>query len=358
MKFGLFYEIQAPEEPSRRQVADVLHQVVDQAVLAEQVGFHSFWTVEHHCLGAFSISSAPEVLYGYVAARTSTIRIGHGVRLLPSPYNHPIRVAEMAATLDCLSEGRLELGTGRSATMTELDAFGIDPSETRSMWRESLEMVVEMFKDGEFEHDGTHWKVPRRLVLPKPLQEPHPPLWVSATSEDTHALAGQLGLGLLSFTLALNIEEVGRRIGIYRDAMKDATPIGAVANEQAAVFTLTHCGRTNAEARATAEHGVMNYNRQQISVLSQMGPVLGSKGGYEYYKTFVGVDYDKFTYDYLLDRDMVMVGDAARCKEILRRYQDIGVDHILCHMQMQGIPHEETMASIRRFGEDIIPEFS
>src|SRR4051812_27508097 len=125
------------EEESRRFL-----EIFDQIKLAEEVGFTTLFSVEHHFLESFSHASAPEVLLTWAAANTTKMRIGHGVRLLPYPYNHPIRAAEQAATLDLLSQGRLEFGTGRSATLPELGGFGIDPADTRGMWEESLELII------------------------------------------------------------------------------------------------------------------------------------------------------------------------------------------------------------------------
>ena len=212
MKFAIFYEITVPRKWGPGAEARVFHEVVEQVQLAEQVGFDTFWTVEHHFLDEFSHCSAPEVLYGYIAAKTSKIRIGHGVRLLPAPYNHPARVAEMGATLDIMCNGRLEFGTGRSATMLEMGGFGIDPADTRGMWEESLSMLPRMWQDDLFSHQGKYFSVPPRHVIPKPVQKPHPPLWMACTSPTSHELAGKKGLGLLSFTLALNLQEVGRRV--------------------------------------------------------------------------------------------------------------------------------------------------
>ena len=121
MDFGIFYEIQvASPLKHREREYQVFHQVLDQVVQAEEAGFDSFWTVEHHFQPGFAHSSAPEVIYGAVSQRTSKIRIGHGVVLLPFPYNHPVRIAERVATLDILSHGRVEVGTGRSITVVGL----------------------------------------------------------------------------------------------------------------------------------------------------------------------------------------------------------------------------------------------
>ena len=174
---------------------------IEQAVLGDEMGFHSFWTVEHHFLEEYSHCSNPEVLYGAIAMKTKNMRLGYGVRLLPKPYNHPVRSAESAAVLDLISGGRVEFGTGRSSTRAELEGFGIHPHDTREMWQEALSHIVGCWTNDEYEFEGKHWSMPKRRVLPKPRQKPHPPLWGATGSPETHRLVGEMGLGLLSFSV-------------------------------------------------------------------------------------------------------------------------------------------------------------
>jgi alkanesulfonate monooxygenase SsuD/methylene tetrahydromethanopterin reductase-like flavin-dependent oxidoreductase (luciferase family) len=277
MDFGLFYEIQvASPLKHREREPQAFRDVLDQAVHAEQSGFESFWSVEHHFQPGFSHSSAPEVMYGALSQRTSVMRIGHGVALLPYPYNHPVRVAERAATLDILSNGRVELGTGKSITLTELGGFGIPYQETRPMWEEALQVITAIWKSptGTFSHHGRYFDIPERTVVPRPVQDPHPPIWSACTNEKSHAEAGEKGLGLLTFTVLVRPEEVGRRIATYRDAITRARPLGATVNNKAATFTLVHCADTDEQAIAEAESGFLSYVRAQVS---STAPVLESR---------------------------------------------------------------------------------
>ncbi|WP_375476390.1 LLM class flavin-dependent oxidoreductase [uncultured Jatrophihabitans sp.] len=358
MEFGLLYEWQMPFGVSREDESTHFLQMFEQIKLAEEVGFTTLFSVEHHFLESFSHASAPEVLLAWAAANTTRMRIGHGVRLLPYPYNHPIRAAEQAATLDLLSQGRLEFGTGRSATAAELGGFGIDPAETREMWHESLELILKAWQDPIVEHDGKYFKQPPRTMVPKPLQQPHPPLWMSCTSPESHELAGALGLGLLSFTLALDFNEVASRLAKYRERIKTANPIGAYANDQTAVFVMAHCADTNELARERAEAGVMRYQHDQIELLTSLIPELKEGSSYDYYERFVGVDYDRFTYDYLERKEMILVGDPERCIQLAKKYQEIGVDRLLLFVQYKDMAHEHTMDAIRLFGKEVLPAFS
>ena len=159
MKFALFYEIPVPRPWTPESEHQAYKNTIEQAVLGDKVGFHSFWTVEHHFLEEYSHCSNPEVLYGAIAARTENIRLGYGVRLLPKPYNHPIRTAESVAVLDLISDGRVEFGTGRSSTRAELEGFDIDPAETREMWSEALGHIVAAWTEEQYQADGKYWRM-------------------------------------------------------------------------------------------------------------------------------------------------------------------------------------------------------
>ena len=359
LEFGLFYEIPVAAPWHARSERDAYHRVIDQAVLGEQVGFSHFRTVEHHFLSEFSHCSAPEVLYGAVAARTKTIRIGHGVRLLPFPYNHPVRAAEMAAMLDCVCDGRLEVGTGRSATRDELEGFGIDPNDTRGMWEEALDLMVGAWTNDVFSWEGKHFRLPPRRVLPKPLQKPHPPLWMASTSPASHEIAGRKGLGLLSFTIGVPPEELASRIQLYRAGLREAKPAGKFVNDRAATFTMVHCAPTDAEARRNAAASVMWYFRRSIELIGsvaawQEGRELGS---YDYTRMLRELNLTDVTFELLDGMDAVIVGAPDTCIRKVQRYRDAGCDQLLCLMQPYDIPPEAVTRSIDLFGREVIPAF-
>ena len=147
---------------------------MEQCILADEVGFDYLWFVEHHFLTGFSASPCPDLVYAALSQRTKQIRLGLGVVILP--YHHPNRVAERVAMLDHLSEGRVDFGTGRSAPY-ELTGMGIDPRDSREMWEESLSMVPNIWQTDWYSYEGKYWQVPERQILPKPYQDPHPPIW-------------------------------------------------------------------------------------------------------------------------------------------------------------------------------------
>jgi alkanesulfonate monooxygenase SsuD/methylene tetrahydromethanopterin reductase-like flavin-dependent oxidoreductase (luciferase family) len=343
MDFALFYEIPVPKPWTPGKEHEAYKHTIEQAVLGEQAGFSSVWTVEHHFLDEYSHCSAPDALYGAIAAQTTTMRIGHGVRLLPKPYNHPVRAAEAAAVVDLVSDGRLEFGTGRSST--------------RDQWEEGLRMVVKAWTEDEFEWDGEHWKVPRRRVHPKPLQQPHPPLWVASSSEPSHVIAGELGLGLLSFTIGVPPEELANRIALYRDALTRAQPIGKFVNGKAATFTLVHCAETDEQAFEEARHAFEWYPRTAIWHIGTVAEMMEGKPlrTYDYTKMAQELDLSVLSFEYMVESGACIVGSPERCLDLCRRYDAADCDLLLCLVNPYDIPHKSVMRSIELLGEHVIP---
>ncbi|MGW5158367.1 LLM class flavin-dependent oxidoreductase [Nonomuraea wenchangensis] len=361
MKFGLIHEIPVPRPWTERSAFNAFEETIQQIELADRLGFHSAWTVEHHFLGEYSFSSAPEAFYGAIAARTRNIRIGHGVRLLPFPYNHPVRAAEAAATIDVISGGRLEFGTGRSGTRIELEGFGINPADTRSMWEEALEVILGCWTEETFSWEGEHFKLPPRGVVPRPLQQPHPPLWGASSSSDSHELMGEKGIGLLSFSVAAGPETLVKRFNRYRDGIRRAKPVGKYVNEQIATFTQVHCAETTEEAHATAGPRFGWYVQESLRKIAELGDWKDGTqlGSYEYAKRLLGgIDLNSLDFDYLLKNDAVIVGNPDECVTMAKRYEAVGTDLLLCLVQPRDIPHEKVMKSIELLGRHVLPEFS
>jgi alkanesulfonate monooxygenase SsuD/methylene tetrahydromethanopterin reductase-like flavin-dependent oxidoreductase (luciferase family) len=367
MKFALFYEIPVPKpwEPDSERIA--YRNTIEQAVAGERFGWHAFWTVEHHFLPEYSHCSNPEVLYGAIAALTERIRLGYGVRLMPQPYNHPVRTAESVAVLDLISGGRVDFGTGRSATRAELEGFGIDPGETRAMWREAIEHVVGCWTEEEHEFAGRYWQMPRRRVQPKPLQQPHPPVWGATTSEDGHRQVGELGLGLCSFAVGLSPEEVKQKVDVYRRAVAACTePIASYVHDQAATFTMALCAGSRETAIERARESFEWYPRvgaRQIASVSEwMAERRQDLDSYSYAADMKAIDddgsLDLLSLEYLIEANACVLGTPEECVEMCRRYQAAGIDLLLCLVNPYRIPHQAVMETIELMGRYVIPEFS
>ncbi len=382
MKLDLLYELSCPKPWTEEKERQVYWDALDQIVLADEVGFGTIWEVEHHFLSEFSHSSAPEVFLSAVAQRTQQIRIGHGVVLLPNPFNYPVRVAERIAALDIMSRGRVEFGTGRS-TWYEQAGFGVDPEQTRSMWEEALSIIPQMWATETFSHEGEHFSIPQRNVLPKPIQKPHPPIWVAGTQPESFEIAGRHGIGMLALTIMVPIEETARRIALYKAAVANADPIGAFVNDRANCLTLVHCAESTQQAidngapqaiawylrtlgllftppEGGSEQAIISgidFAQAAANVETASAPVLENEATKAITEFHEGTINERQLFEALDSDDMVVMGDPEHCKQKLRHYEGIGANSVMCQVQIGNIPHEAIMQSIRLIGEHIIPEF-
>src|SRR6266700_3549239 len=186
MQFGIFYEHQLPRPWVEGAELKLFQDALDQVELADKLGIDYAWEVEHHFLEEYAHSSAPEVFLAACSQRTKRIRLGHGIVLMPPPYNHPARVAERIATLDLVSAGRVEWGTGESASLAELGGFGISVQDKQPMWQEATREAANMMVMDPYPgYQGKYFSMPCRNVVPKPVQKPHPPIWVAASRRAT-----------------------------------------------------------------------------------------------------------------------------------------------------------------------------
>lgn len=374
MKFDLLYELQAPKPHDERSEWRCYKEALEQIELADRLGFDTVWAVEHHFLTEFAHCSAPEVFLTAAAARTKRIRIGHGVVLLPSKFNHPIRIAERAAALDIISDGRLEFGTGRSSQY-EQAGFEIDTEQSRDMWQESLEMVPRMWTEDPFEHRGRFVSVPPRSIIPKPLQKPHPPIWMAATSPQSWELAARNGIGILGLTIFVSVPQLQERVRAYRAALAQAKPVGKFINDQVGAFTIVHVAETRPQAVANGgTDAAINYLLYAFRILGG-GANPGDAGMRREqaaeeikstpYRDIIAKEYpiihkmmkNECTFEDLDQEDMVIVGSVDECIRKVERYQQAGLDHFIALMQADRIPHEKVMRSIELFGKEIIPRF-
>src|SRR3954462_2825374 len=203
MRFGIFYEHQLPRPWAAGAEHRLLPDALEQVEIADRVGFDAVWEVEHHFLEEYSHSSASDVFLAAASQRTERIRLGLGILPLPPGYQHPARVAETAATLDLISDGRVDFGTGETSSTAELSGFGVPRASKRAQWNEALDVVTRTMVEAPFAgHEGRFISVPPRNVIPKPLQKPHPPLWLACSRRETIRLAAEKGMGALSFSFA------------------------------------------------------------------------------------------------------------------------------------------------------------
>ncbi|HTL87160.1 MAG TPA: LLM class flavin-dependent oxidoreductase, partial [Acidimicrobiia bacterium] len=264
-------------------------------------------------------------------------------------------------------DGRVDFGTGRSATRIELEGFDIDPKETREMWREAIEHVVGCWTNERYSFEGKHWSLPDRRVQPKPLQQPHPPIYGATTSDDGHQQVGELGLGLCSFAVGVSPEEVKKKIDIYRESVAKCTnPIGKFVNNSAATFTMAVCAPTDEEARETARESFEWYPKVGARQIAQVAEWMAERkqglGNYDYAADMKAHSddgsLDLLSLEYLVDSNACLLGTPDQCVEMSKRYEAAGVDLLLCLVNPYKILHDKVMQTIDLMGQHVIPAFS
>lgn len=326
-------------------------ELVEEVLLAEEVGFDAFGTSEQHVAIGTATTSAPEVLYPYLMALTSRIRFIHLVTLLPTRMNHALRVAERLATEDILSNGRVELGVGRGNTTLALRAFEVEPTENKAQLIEGLEVIRRALHNDVFSFVGNHYKIPPRSLVPRGIQHPYPPIAMAAGSPDSVRKAAELGIGAIVGGFYLGFEFVENMLGIYDEALAEATHVYPLqAQKLVAVAGGMHCAESRDEAykwarslKETVALSTDAYDR--LSKLS---------ADYQYMGAVKDIDFDDERYLFE-DSSGFIVGDPDDCVAQVQRFADLGADAIV--MRIDGLPHRELMKSIELFGKYVIPRF-
>ncbi|WP_424017077.1 LLM class flavin-dependent oxidoreductase [Halorientalis pallida] len=352
MKFGIFYEHQLPRPWHDGDEQALYEDALDQIELADDLGYDYVWEVEHHFLEEYSHSAAPEVFLAAAAQRTDEIRLGHGIKLLPPQYNHPARVAEQVATLDLVSDGRVEFGTGESSSNMELDGFGIDRTEKEPLWQESLGEVTDMMTMEPYPgHEGEGFEMPPRNVVPKPVQDPHPPLWVACSGRSTIEQAARLGLGVLSFDFA-SPEKASEWVDLYYETLKaECTPIGHAVNPNFAIVTGFSCH----EDEATAwERGAEGFAFFQYALAHYYGA-----GDHRPGETNIWEQFQEIGAEAILEGQQGdgAIGTPGQIRDHLRDLEDAGVDQVIFVQEGGDNRHEHICDSLELFADEVMGEF-
>jgi alkanesulfonate monooxygenase SsuD/methylene tetrahydromethanopterin reductase-like flavin-dependent oxidoreductase (luciferase family) len=352
MKFSILVEAQIAQGTAEAE-RQVFHDIVEQAVLADELGYHAIWAVEHHGLYEYSHCSAPEVLLAYIAARTKRLRLGHAVTLTPGRYNHPIRIAERVAMLDILSGGRVSWGSGKGASRTEQGAFEVDRATLDEEWREAIEIVPRMWRSEIFEHTGKHYSIPPTAIIPKPVQQPNPPIYMACSRPESIVVAGELGVGSLNF--AGGTEELLRKnVATYRAAIaRSATPPRRITNQ----FCSTPASLVLDDDREACELGFRGARYHQEGLATYFFSPSRIFGSPEINRSpLAPIELDKaIAARSASDGPLnTVIGDPVAALENVRRFEASGVDELIMVMQMGTIPHDSVMRSLRIFAEKVM----
>ncbi len=372
MRFGIFYEFQLPRPWGHDDEHRLLKEALEQVELADGLGFDYVWEVEHHFLEEYSHSSAPEVFLAAASQRTSRIRLGHGIVQLPMGFNHPARVAERIATLDLVSDGRVEFGTGESSSEAELGGFGVQRATKREQWREALDVVTRLMVEEPFAgYDGRFVAMPPRNVVPKPLQRPHPPLWVACSRRETIHLAATLGMGALTFSF-IEADEARAWVDDYYATIASAqcVPAGFAVNANLSCVLPLMCHRDEAVAVERGLDGshFFGYSLGHYYVFGMHKPGV----------TDVWQEFEENRDRFGFSRDIAAqtgrqlgaqlmehglgslrgaVGTPSQITALVREYEAAGVDQLIFVSQAGRNRHEHICESLELFAREVMPEF-
>lgn len=373
MKFSLIYEAQTADA-SRAGDHRIFREALEQALLAEEMGFDVVWAVEHTALEHYAHMSAPETFLAYVAGATSRIHVGHGVICLPPNMNHPVKVAERCATLDILSGGRLEVGFGKGGTQQEAGTFGYQLSELPPMIEEAMRLVPRYWVEDVVEHHGDFLDIPARPIHPKPLQAPHPPLYMACTHNDSLAVAGSMGIGALVLGFG-GPDQVAEKNRIYRQAFAgrdQAKQVGLRPNQHLAALCPALVLEDGLAARRLGIRG-QRFFMEAISHWASNGAqplpqpdswpddiTSTTDDGKNVIETSIGSE--KVQTDFSDPRMALLnpnhaYGTVDDCIAYVTRLIESGADEILFLCQMGTVPQEPQLQTLRNIGEKVIPYF-
>jgi len=356
MKFGIITESQVAKGSTH---AVRIHECIKEAVLADELGFDFWGTSEQHMVRSAYTISAPEVIYGAVAALTKRIKIRTMSVVMLGRINHPIRIAERLSTLDILTHGRLEFGTARSNNAAYQQAFGIDPTTTREEWQETLEATLRAMQQVPFSFKGRFYDIAPCYVAPRPYSIEPPPVYVAASSIDSHRYAGELGIGTMTLETWYGWDYLQECIDAHRKGFEKAAPIGGLykANPHRAFLTFpSHVAETRERAIAEARETIQGLLIHVIDLYTAVAKAEAEKGGSTYSYTMKMLELAKYKddIDYLIDwTPTVMVGTPDEVVKRILRLRDMGIDEII--LKIDNFGHSTNMRSIEMFAKYVIP---
>ncbi len=350
MKFGIFYEHQLPRPWREDSEYRLLQDSLDQIELADQLGFDYAWEVEHHFLEEYSHSSSPEVFLAAASQRTRQIRLAHGIIQLTT--NHPARVAERVSTLDLLSHGRVEFGIGEGSSVTELHPFDRRFRDKRAVWEDAVRAVIPMFGDEPCEYHGEYFDFPLRNVLPKPLQKPHPPIWVACSQLDTIEMAGRRGLGALGFQF-VSADAAHAWVNAYYNAFtkRQEKLADYKTNPNIALVSGFMCCETDDEAMRRADG--WTFFQFALRFYASHGAHI-EPGTVDLWKEYQAW---KETPSAQKQRASGLIGSPDTLRHKLRKYHESNIDQVILLNQAGKNTHQDICASLELFASEVMPEF-
>ena len=337
MEIGLFTEFQCPPGMDEARAFD---ESLAEMTAAEEMGFDAVWLAEIHFQKDRSVLSSPLIIATAIAARTTRVKIGIAVQVLP--LAHPIHLAEDVATLDHLSKGRLDFGVGRSGLPEHYQRFNIPYSESRERFQETLDILLKAWTEERFSYEGKYYQFHDVCVLPKPYQKPHPPLRVAATTRDTYPLVGRMGLPIFIAVRTTSISDLKSFIGGYHEGWREA---GHPGRGEVALIVPVYVADTERRAREEAEPSTMHFFRTIAEALG--------KGGT---RREEAAKLGRMSFEEILQELVVYGTPESVTERLLELRESLGYSTLSVWMNVGGrIPHERVLGSMRLFAERVIP---
>jgi natural product biosynthesis luciferase-like monooxygenase protein len=351
MRYGLFY-LPSSLPTTRAEGAERFRTIIDQVAYGEKIGFESVWLAEHHFHAFAGIFSSPALIGAAIAERTTKMRIGTAVLLLP--YHNPLRVSEDYATLDCLSNGRLEFGIGHGFVKWEALTFGIPPDDLRERFKENLEVVLKAWSEPKLDHTGRFYNYHGVQVWPRPLQEPYPTVWMAATtSVESFELSGRYGFHMMLIPFLNEVEELRRKMQAYFSAREAAGYDPSTARVLGAYHA--YVGESSAAARAAGARGLAEYNsaaREAHSLTAGMADPESYRSHERHREQMKMLSFDE-----LVDQCRVLVGTAAEVREKLAQVRErLYLTDVAGNFALGGLTDAQTRASMTRFMREVAPK--
>jgi alkanesulfonate monooxygenase SsuD/methylene tetrahydromethanopterin reductase-like flavin-dependent oxidoreductase (luciferase family) len=360
LKFGVFYELQLPKPWHEGDEHRLFQEALEQVVLADRLGFDYAWEVEHHFLDEYSHSSSPEIFLACAAGRTERIRLGHGIRQVIPNYNHPARTAEGIATVDLVSNGRVDFGIGEGATRLELGGFGIPAKQKRAMSLEAAEQIANMMMLDPYPgFEGEFFSMPCRNVLPKPLQKPHPPMWIACTNRDTIRVAARNGLGALAFSF-IDPEEARSWSDTYYDIIRsdECVPIGHSVNANIAMVSNFSLHHDRAEAIRRGQEGFEFFSYALRALVTQ-DTIPGRTNLWQEFQAARGNRTEDLIQASLEpDYQATGIGTPDDMRSHLKEFENAGVDQIIFMQQAGRNRHQDICDSLQLFADEVMGPFA
>jgi alkanesulfonate monooxygenase SsuD/methylene tetrahydromethanopterin reductase-like flavin-dependent oxidoreductase (luciferase family) len=361
MRFGVFYEMQLPKPWMSGDEHRLFKDALDQVILADKLGYDYAWEVEHHFLDEYSHSSAPEVFLAAAASRTTRIRLAHGIRQVIARYNHPVRTAECVATLDIISDGRVDFGIGEGATRLELGGFGIPAKEKRAMSLEAAEQIANMMVLEPYPgFEGQSFAMPCRNVLPKPVQKPHPPMWMACTNRETIKLAASLGVGALAFSF-VNPEEARTWSTTYYEIIKSeqCVPLGWAVNANVAMVSAFSIHDDRAEAIRRGQEG-FEFFGYALNALVAQDTLPGRTQLWPEFQRKRGDKSDRLIAASAenISGQAPGIGTPEDMRRHLIGFQEAGIDQIIFLQQAGRNRHDHICEALELFARKVMPDFA